>query len=129
MPITNLHDLTIRLCLIITTYYTWLMLELLCYFFIRWLLIQNFVLFETTIIVYICYIIIMSIIMSIMSIMSIITVNMNVIIVFLAIFMITGMAIIIMYNITGKTHIKIINIATIYFLLYFRLQILLHDTP
>lgn len=38
----------------------------------------------------------------IMSIMSIITVNMNVIIVFLAIFMITGMAIIIMYNITGK---------------------------
>jgi hypothetical protein len=65
----------------------------------------------------------------IMSIMSIITVNMNVIIVFLAIFMITGMAIIIMYNITGKTHIKIINIATIYFLLYFRLQILLHDTP
>jgi hypothetical protein len=35
--------------------------------------------------------------------------------------MITGMTIIIMYNITGNTHIKIINITAIYFLLYFRL--------
>ena len=62
--------------------------------------------------------IIMSIIIVVVIIISIITV-MNVIIVFLTIFMITGMATIIMYNITGKTHIKIINIATIYFLLYF----------